>query len=349
MTLLDSRLLVAPILAAAMLVASAAVPVHATPADQGVPGSLPAPPAAQPLAPPAVQTPAAPAAQTPAPVAAPAPVAPARPPVTQAGVERLRYQMNVLEGVLENAVQHGAQVVNTQIREFSPDVMLFSGPARARGYRLDGYGVFFSVEVPRVRGSMAWSVRTLTQNNRELRRAVDQLRRFVEATPATDQRVRRDIEAALRLVELQAGPLPRTAARDRRTAAGTAPGAAAGAGSTVTPASTGGAAPVVAAESIETDLAFEPPAILTEPDAVYEAEVKRALIDAMLDHGTPLDLEPGEWLTVAAREHEDSLLTGEIVTSVTITLRLRARDLAEFKAGRLSRDEARARVEVSEF
>jgi hypothetical protein len=254
----------------------------------------------------------------------------------------LRYQMRVLEGVLENAVQHGAQVVNAQVREFSPDVMLFSGPARARGFRLDGYGVFFSVEVPRVRGSMAWSVRTLSQNNRELRRAVDQLRRFVQAAPATDARLRSDLEAALRLVELQAGPVPRPTARDRR----------AGPSTPVTPASTtGAAAPAAVApvESLETDALFEPPAILTEPDAVYEAEVKRALIDAMLDHGTPLDLGPDEWLTIAAREHEDSLLTGELVSTVTITLRLRARDLAAFKAGQLSRDDARARVEVGEF
>lgn len=310
MTLFHLRMPVFASVAFAMLVPCAAGPVAA----QGVPAGPvpPAPPGA------------------PAPVATPAS---APRPAEAAMTDRMRYQMRVLEGVLENAVQHGAQVVNTQMREFSPDVMLFSGPARARGFRLDGYGVFFSVEVPRVRGSMAWSVRTLTQNNRELRRAVDQLRRFVQAAPATDPRLRSDLESALRLVELQAGPLPRTSAR-RGDRAGT-----------VTPAST---LPVAPVESIATE-AFEPPAILTEPDAVYESEVKRALIDAMLDHGIPLALGPDEWLTIAAREHEDSLLTGEVVNTVTITLRLRARDLAAFKAGQLSRDEARARVEVSEF
>jgi hypothetical protein len=279
-------------------------------------------------------------ATAPAPPAAPAPTVapspqPASPTRDSMATDQLRYQMRVLEGVLENAVQHGAQLVNAQIREFSPDVMLFSGPARARGFRLEGYGVFFSVEVPRVRGSMAWSVRTLTRNNQDVRRAVQQLRRFVQASTTSDPRVRRDLESALRLVEAQAGPTPPGIPRSPAPP-----------GDLMSPASAG---TPPQAETIETEAAFDPPPILTEPDAVYEGEVKRALIDAMLDHGTPLGLASGEWLTIAAREHEDSLLTGEVVSTITITLRLRGRDLAAFKAGQITRDDARVRVEITEF
>src|SRR5262245_2241639 len=76
-----------------------------------------------------------------------------------------RFQIRIMEGVLENAVQHGAQTVSTQMRIVSPDIALFSGPARARGFRLDGYGVFFAVDVPALHRSVTWSVRTLTQSN----------------------------------------------------------------------------------------------------------------------------------------------------------------------------------------
>jgi len=228
-----------------------------------------------------------------------------------------RFQVRVMEGVLESAVQHGAQVVALQLRQVSPDLMAFSGPARARGYRLDGYGVFFSVDVPAVRRSVAWSFRTLNQGGLDMSRALQSLRRAVEAQ--NDARTKREMEQALRLVELQVGPV-------------------------------GGPSPVAGASSTDQAAAVvaEPPAVVRDPGEVYETEVKAALIDAMLDYGAPLAIDADDWLTVAARDNDDRAVTSDLADTVTITLRLRGSDLAAFRAGRLTRDEARQRVEVKE-
>jgi hypothetical protein len=227
----------------------------------------------------------------------------------------MRYQIRVMEGVLESAVQHGAQVVTTQIRRLSPDFVAFSGPARARGYRLDGYGTFFSVDVPAVRRSVVWSVRALNQSGLDMGRALESLRRAVETQ--SDARAKREMEQALRLVELQVGPVPRDEG---------VPGA---------PAREGG-------DEV-------PGPVVRDPGEAYEVEVKAALTDAMLDYGPPLGITADEWLTIAARDNENRLAGGELADNVTITLRVRGRDLAAFRAGQITRDEARARVEVREF
>jgi hypothetical protein len=233
-----------------------------------------------------------------------------------------RYQVRVMEGVLESAVQHGAQVVTAQIRRLSPDFVAFTGPARARGYRLESYGMFFSVDVPAVRRSIVWSVRTLHQSGLDMSRALESLRRAVEAQ--SDARAKHEMEQALRLVELQVGPVSREDA---------------------TPAVTGAAGGQAAREGPREEAS----AVVQDPGAAYESEVKSALTDAMLDYGPPLAIAPDEWLTVAARDNEDRLGAGELADTVTITLRLRGRDLAAFRAGQITRDEARARVEVREF
>jgi hypothetical protein len=151
------------------------------------------------------------AAQAQEPAAAPAVVAPApgaaapQEPATREGALRARYQLRVMEGVLENAVQHGIRTVAAEMRLVSPDVIFFGSPSRARGFRLDGYGVFFDVDVPTLRPSVAWSVRQLTQMAPEVSRALQSLRRAVASTG--DARTKREAEQALALVELQVGPI----------------------------------------------------------------------------------------------------------------------------------------------
>ena len=231
-----------------------------------------------------------------------------------------RYQLRVMEGVLESAVQHGAQVVAVQLRRVSPDLVAFSGPARARGYRLDGYGVFFSVDVPAVRRSVVWSMRTLERSGLDMSSALQSLRRAIETQ--NDLRTKRELEQALQLVELRVGPV------------GTGPQAQAG-----------GAPPGDAAAA---SAVVEAPAATRDPGEAYEREVTAALVDAMVDYSLPLTIGPDEWLTVAARDNDDWLLAGELSDTVTITLRLRGSDLASYRAGRLTRDEARQRVEVRE-
>jgi len=268
----------------------------------------------------------------------PAPVEPGLPgaaPVEGREPSDARYQIRVMERVLESAVQHGAQVVTRQIRQVSPELLAFTGPARARGYRLENYGVFFSVEVPAVRRSVAWSMRTLQRSGPELGRAIDALRRSIEAQ--ADARTRRELQQALRLVELQVGPLP------------TPPGATSGSGARMATAQDAARAAERLADRSGPEVEVEePPAAVRDPGAAYEAEVKTALATAMLDYSGPLDLHPGDWLTVAARDNDDRLLT-DLAESVTIVLRVRASDLTAWRDGRLTREQALARVEVREF
>jgi hypothetical protein len=230
-----------------------------------------------------------------------------------------RYQIRVMEGVLESAVQHGAQVVTMQMRPASPDLMVFTGPARARGYRLDGYGAFFSVDVPAVRRSLSWSYRALNQSGLELGRALQALRRAVQTQG--DARTKSELEQALRLVELQVGP--------------------------VSPPP--GSVPVTERATASGMLMAPDDEGPRDPDAAYEQEVKSALVNAMLDYGGPLEIAGDEWLTVAARDNGDRMFTNELADTVTIVLRIRGSDLSAYRAGRLSRDEARQRVEVREF
>jgi hypothetical protein len=253
-------------------------------------------------------------ALAPMPARAQSAAAPAGEPARDAA--RIRYQIRILEGVLENAVEEGARVLGRDLREVSPGLLFFSGPARARGFRLEGYGVFFDVDVPALHRSMIWSMRTLRQSNVDVARALQSLKRYVAAVQA-DARTKTEIEQALRLVELQVGPPPAS-----RSPAETRPVSEASA--------------LVAPQSIETAVA----------DA---AEVKKALVEAMIDHGSALSLDADEWLTVAARDNADRIPAGDLAETVTITLRIKGADLAAFRAGRLTRDEIRQRVDVREF
>ncbi|MGE3843836.1 MAG: hypothetical protein AB7I50_19870, partial [Vicinamibacterales bacterium] len=242
----------------------------------------------------------------------------------QAATPTARFPLRVMEGVLENAVQNGALAVSTEMRRISPDVALFSGPPKARGFRLEGYGLFFAVEVPALHRSLTWSVRTLSQANGDLSRALQAIRRIVQSQH--DPRMKTELEQALRLVELQVGPS--------------------------TPSSVGTQAAAIHADSqtsADTGASRAVPGVITDPSAAYTDAVQSALAEAMLDYGATLNLGDAEWLTVAARETGDTLLAGDLTETVTITLRVRAADLQAFKAGRLTRAEARARVDVREF
>ena len=82
----------------------------------------------------------------------------------------------------------------------------------------------------------------------------------------------------------------------------------------------------------------------------YTNEVKSALVDAMLDFGAPIPLGDTQWLTIAARDDHDSRLGGGNPYDVsTIVLRISGADLAAFRAGKISREEALQKVEVREY
>jgi hypothetical protein len=273
-----------------------------------------------------------------------------------------RFQVRIMEGVLEKAVQQAAKLLNQQLRAVSPDLVQLTGAARAHGYRLDGYGMFFDVEVPAaLRHSMGWTARMFKQSNENIDRALLSLKR---ATGALDGKARSEAETALRLIELQIRPAGTTVisgvARTgdespARTVSSTSPSAPAAqdvpaTAPAPTPMGPELAGPGPATASVGDS---QPPAVnplwVQNPDLAYEVEVREALIRAMLEWGTLLPLQPDEWLTIAARDNQDVVIPGDIAEAVTIIMRVKGSDLAEVKAGRLSSADARQRVEVREF
>lgn len=250
-----------------------------------------------------------------------------------------RYQIGTMERVLEGAVEHGAEVTRERLRAYIPADMLLSENALARGFRLEGYGMFFDVAVPSLEGTLPWMIRSLDQNNLGLESALRTLRSFIEASSADDA----DVQQALRRVELMA-PTTAGVVSDPRDVVGTAAinGPVAGpvpAGSTRQ--SVTNARPV-APEKTDS--------ILERPQEAYRAEVRDALMDAMLDHSRGLGLGPNEWLTIAARSNEvRPRLAPPDTDTGTVVIKVRGADLNAFLGGQISRDEARKRMDVRVF
>ena len=107
-----------------------------------------------------------------------------------------------MERVLEGAVEHGATMMRDRLQAVVPPAqaqLLIQENAHARGFRLDGYGVFFDVIVPSLDGSLTWSLRTLDQNDLGLQSALAVLKTRINPTDI-------DMQQALKRIELQVGP-----------------------------------------------------------------------------------------------------------------------------------------------
>jgi hypothetical protein len=88
--------------------------------------------------------------------------APARLPDATPPPLQMRQQIAALESALENAVRQGTQMLNERLRSSNTDNMvMLAGLTRARGFRLDDYGVVFDVEFPSMRRSMVWTMEAL--------------------------------------------------------------------------------------------------------------------------------------------------------------------------------------------
>lgn len=239
---------------------------------------------------------------------------------------RARFQIAAMEGVLERAVQLGARRLSQQVQAVSPDLLFLAGAARARGFWLDGYGVFFDVDVPALRRSVAWSFRMLEQGQqRTADTAVESLKAYVAAEQ--DAAVRRRMEELLRQLE-------RTVVRPAPGPAAVGAAAAAGGSGQGQPSS----------EQVAQAQAF-----IDDPGLAYTNEVKAALVDAMIEYGAPIPIGDDQWLTVAARDNDESRLGGDPYDVATIILRIRGADLDAYRSGKLTRDEVQARVDVREY
>jgi hypothetical protein len=245
-----------------------------------------------------------------------------------------RFQIAAMEGVLERAVQLGARRLSQQVQAVSPNALFIAGAARAKGFWLDGYGVFFDVDVPAMRRSVAWSFRTLDRNDRTTEAAIQTLRRHL--TVVRDPQARREMEDALQRLSRNVGP-PMMAPPGADTPP---PGVAMV--SAGTPGTVEAPAPATAADAAAA-------AVLDDPGQAYTTEVKTALIDAMVEYGAPIPITDDQWLTIAARDNEDSRLGGDPYDVSTIILRVRGSELAAYRAGRISKQDILKRVEVKEY
>ncbi len=254
----------------------------------------------------------------------------------------MRHHIYVMEGALARAVDYGAKNLNREILAVMPGVFILAGEAQARGVYLDGYGVYFDVQVPMMRQSMMWSVRTmLDQDNAAAQMAISDMRKI--GSSITDPAARAVFERSLKQLESQTAPANGYARTNSQGPANPAvaagmvmpdgPGVGAGAAAGVAPPTTG-------------------KAWVQDPNRAYTEAVTRALVDAIIDYSTPMALGPEQWLTVAARDNEgrDTLAPQDPLEEVvTMIYRIRGADLLAYRAGQITRDEARKRVQVSQF
>jgi len=242
----------------------------------------------------------------------------------EAEARQQRYEIGLLERVLESAVEHGVTVTRDRLQAFAsmPAELLLSDNAHARGFRLEGYGVFFDVSVPSFETTL-WTFRTLDQNDLGLDNAMKQLQQVVKGNT--------DAEQALRRVELQVGPPRPAMPRPANEAV------------TVT-----GAAPSAATQAVPGQRRAASDTILADPNEAFRTEVMDALKEAMLNHSSSLGIGPNEWLTIAARGNEDRprLAPADNNGSRTRIIRLRGSDLVAYLARQITKDEAKARIEV---
>ena len=242
-----------------------------------------------------------------------------------------RYQVGQMERLLEGAVEHGVAIIRDHLQALAqmPPDMLLSDNAHARGFRLEGYGVFFDVVVPSFETSWTVALRTLDQNDLGLDSAMKTLQALVRQSGDAN------VQQALKRVELQVNPGVVT-----RASAADVDG----------PRNVRGTAASVNADPPQAGAAAAADPILADPNEAYRTEVTQALKDAMLTHSGSLGIGANEWLTIAAKGNDDRpRLAPADSDARTRMFRLRGSDLTAFLAGQISREEALQRIEVRVF
>jgi len=208
------------------------------------------------------------------------------------GQIRRHEQINLFEGTLERAVTNAARRVAKEVQEHTSNANFMTTDAHAKGFILDGYGVFVYVEIPALDLNLTVGL------------MLDQIERDAQQKPEGD----RSKGTANPISEMKADPAP--------------------------------AVPRTAREALKS---------VMDTGEKYRNEVKLQLTDAMLDFSKNLELKPDEWLSVAAQGSDGALTPGEILQLTTVVLRVKGSDLSDYFAGRLTRDEARAKVELRQF
>lgn len=223
-----------------------------------------------------------------------------------------RQRISTMEDVLARAVMNGAQAVLRTFNSRMIDSMMLTSAPEVRGFRLEGYGVFFDVEVPGLQPSIAWDVRRRQNEAMVFERLLQELRSMAARLPRTGPAD--NLPELIRQVELLAPAGPRRA---------------------------GIVSPLPPDQS-------EIP--IQDPDELWTREVKSALVESMLEYGGTLGMGDSDWLTVAARDNlpRDPLVAGGLDFS-TVIFRIRGSDVAAYQAKRITKDEAVKKVEIREI
>ena len=220
-----------------------------------------------------------------------------------------------MEQLLEAAVSQGVRVVEQQLPTVAPQLLFFAGPVQARGFVIDGYGMFFDVEYPVVRRSLLWSMSALEGMDGGMSAVLRDLRSRMSLLEGPGQaalQVIAEMEAQLQGARLS----PAAASR---------PG--------VRPAS-------------DADAPSRERRPVVDPREIYVSALIGELTSAMVTFGSSLDVAGDEWLAVSARDGRgrvDPRLAG---LRQTLRLRISGRDLDALRQGRLSAEELRQRVQI---
>jgi hypothetical protein len=241
--------------------------------------------------------------------------------LTPADQIKSRQRISMMEGVLERAVSNGADNMVRQMKAVMGDAPMLTGVPEVRGFRLDGYGVFFDVEVPALRLPVTWPLRYMFRDSRETKVIVEELRAMMsDAEPRQRDRL---AQVVRQLEQTQASSAMRGSGRL---------GAA-------TPLQVAGGGVAVEAAAYD------------DPEAHYTREIKAALVDAMIEHSGPLPIGAEEWLSVAARDNvpRDPLIPTDTADTTSVIFRVKGSDLSAFRAGRMTLEEVRKKVETREY
>ena len=217
-----------------------------------------------------------------------------------------RRNIRYMEGVLVQAVRVGAEQVGKELERYEPTgVTVLLGSPRARGFLVDGHGVFFDVEVPDMNQSVVWSV-MVTQRDRQMGNALESLSTALRAMPDGPpmQQAQKALQTLNSTVNLtrDAGP--------------------------ASPASGQVAAPAI-----------------LDPRKLYQDAVISSVVDAMLGYSVQMSLGSEEWLTVAARGTDAPLGPQQgLQEATTITVRVKGADLAVYHSDPARRAEIREKV-----
>jgi hypothetical protein len=222
--------------------------------------------------------------------------------------DRARLQITIMEAAFQRSVE---TTHSHQLEEMMPAMFAFDANVRARGFRLDGYGVFFDVDLPPIPRSVEWTLKAL-DTGAVMVPDIRQLKVIV--SKITDPAIRSQFDPVIQNLEAKATSGPPTMRADRE--------------GNIT---------------LTQRTATEKPS--DDPFRAYVNDLTNSLLQVMIDYGATIELAPNDYLHVAAREMQPKLMPGN-PTEATITLRIKGSDLAALKVQSITPDEARKRVEI---